>query len=174
MSVYLGGSVWLPSNLVIPAYARADLAYAYDTFLGSAGFGGVWILSNYPGEIFFVPYAAWAVQTGATVANRTLLVQYSNPEQSWIWSIPAPGTVPASTTVYPTFTAGFGGAYQSGQYLTMAVPLTIVEPGNQIIFNAQNWQNTDQILGVSYTRIRIPTGPRIDTVQRVVQPVALT
>lgn len=165
---------FLPSGLPLPYYARVDLAYLDAEYFVNITPGLVVQTTPPAGTLMVIPYARWTITTDATVADRTIIVQYRDSTGAPLWTAPADFTVPASTSAAFTFLTGIGSSYHAGTTGVIVGPDTVMLPSDHIRFDSFNWQAGDQITALNFSRFLIPTGPEPADTTVTVQPVLLS
>ena len=169
-------AVYLPAGLVLPYYARPDLAWTQNFNDGTAPAGLVYRITPEDGTFMYVPTCHFTVTTGATVATRTIVAQYYDAYGNLVWEVPAPVTQSASQTYTYTFVSGSGSSLSVGVAGLLRnlsyMPQQIIAPGEALYLSSIFWQSTDQMGPLGISKLSIPTGP--EQQQQALPPVAVS
>lgn len=164
---------YLPAGLALPYYARLDLAFLEPLYFGAAAPGLIYTTTSGDGALTLVSFASWTIVTSATVAARTVFCSLIDQTGATLWQVPAAAFVPESSSVRVTMLSGQGSTEAIGSSYVISVPPTILHPGDQLRFDASNWDAGDQITSLNFERMVIPTGPALDQPQPAATPLPL-
>lgn len=165
-------SPYLPAGLLLPYYARADLAYQQTFYDGAITPGFVYAVEPEDGTVMVVPFLHATGTTSATVANRFLILQYVDASGATLWAIVSNLSQPANTSFSFTGVSSPGISGGATNQVIIYMPPTVFMPGDKLYVTAANWQTGDQFTGLNISKLLIPTGP--EQPGAAVPPVAIS
>lgn len=146
-------------GIVLPPYAREDLAWG-DTLIGTNA--AIHDRANFkvPGEWVLVPTVLTCfLTTDANPAARNLNFVALNGDGGVIFQLTAPNTQPASVLTVYTAVPGGGAVYTVGNAAQVFALPSVALLSTYTLSVQINSVQAGDVLSVSLTGIKVPTGP---------------
>lgn len=163
-------AVWVSREIALPAFARRDLAYTVPVVVGPLSAGLVTLHTVPGGVIEILQQVTFTWTTSNVVANRSLGVKFLDVAGDVVGQTLVNGTQPASTSYRYTFMLDAGGSFVAGTFGLAQLPFLFSQPGEQWQLIGTALDPGDVQNGLTYTVIRIPTGPGEAPVEATVVP----
>lgn len=151
-------------GLILPQYARLDLAYEEATDYPAQPAGQGWSV-KVPGDTIYIPVSiVVGFATSATVAARTVVLQVTDANAMSVFQIPAFTTQTQSLTYAYSFVSSTSVAYGPiGIYNLAPIPPLAAPPSYSFAITVSNEAAGDQITLVNTVFIKVPTGPTLSS-----------
>lgn len=169
LSLARRSQIELPPGIVLPYYARPDLASLETVTMGFGGGVNSFASTTNTGNLE-IPVAIYVSgQTSVVAGNRYAHMHITHGFYSNYIFVPAAAIIP-ETTIYTLFFSNTINSAWSGraqltsstsfkQEMAMPLPAILLNPGDVVTVNVLNGDVGDTVLDAQYTRIVIPNGP---------------
>lgn len=167
----------LPGGTVLlPDYARADLAFSLSQTAASPGQNGGQIWKVPPGYLDVLFSVNTSMGTGATPGTRVIYMEIRAPDNTVLAQLPGGEGQPASTNADWFFSSSLATAISAtgagnGWIFAAPLPLFLLYPSAYVnLWNLGAVSGDSGPLNPSLTVLRVPQGP--ETTSATVAPVA--
>lgn len=163
MAQLTSSAVYLARGVVLPYYARPDLADTYMSVVAPLNPGFVSVHETQAGYIEITQTITFTYVTSAAAGNRSLGILSKDSANNVKWQVICNGTQPPSTSYRYTFMLDAGGSFVTGIFGMAPLPFIEQLPDEQWSIAITNGDAGDQQNGLTYIVHRIPTGPNDNT-----------
>lgn len=150
------------TQLVLPDYARVDLAVTSTTDVGFNGVGFEYFYRT-QGDYIELPVSVFGtLVTSAALPVRGVYTLVTDENGGRIALAAAAATEPANATYDYSFNVGSPFAYGPVfNLMVIGLPVTVMLPGYTLRLGCQDLDVQDYFTNVTVTTVKIPTGPAL-------------